>query len=97
MRLLCERAGNLAVLERLHATGMIVHQSDYHHRYPFDWRTKQPVILRATKQWFADLTQTSLDAENALENVEMIPDSARSRLRSMLQSRTDWCTLPREI
>lgn len=32
----------------------IVHKEDYVHSYPYDWRTKQPIILRASKQWFID-------------------------------------------
>ena len=60
-------------------------------RYPFDWRTKKPVMLRATKQWFADLSDVAPHAQAALEDVQMIPASGRNRLHSMLESRTDWC------
>ena len=41
-----------SALELLQDSGNLVHEHDYVHRYPHDWRTKKPVILRATKQWF---------------------------------------------
>ena len=48
--------GNLAVIEYLKDKHVLYHQSDYVHRYPHDWRTKGPVITRATKQWFANVS-----------------------------------------
>jgi len=47
--------GNNAAIELLRAAGCLVHQAPYKHRYPYDWRTKKPVIFRATEQWFATL------------------------------------------
>lgn len=83
--------GNDAVVAQLETQGSIAHQHEYKHRYPFDWRTKKPVMLRATKQWFADLSDVAPHAQAALDDVEMIPASGRNRLHSMLESRTDWC------
>lgn len=47
--------GNAAVIEALREAGVVLHSFKYKHRYPYDWRTKQPVIIRATKQWFANV------------------------------------------
>lgn len=44
-----------AVLDALEAAGHLLHSESYSHRYPYDWRTKQPVIIRATEQWFAQV------------------------------------------
>jgi isoleucyl-tRNA synthetase len=77
------------------------------HSYPYDWRTKQPVMLRATEQWFVNLAAAdhSDDSgeggggrglrEQALANFEqdvhVIPDGGRNRLRAMLYGRSEWC------
>ena len=83
--------GNDAVVAQLESQGSIAHQHEYTHRYPFDWRTKKPVMLRATQQWFADLSDVAPHAQAVLDDVHMIPASGRNRLHSMLESRTDWC------
>lgn len=84
-------AGNEAVLARLEATGVAAHREDYEHRYPYDWRTRKPVIMRATEQWFADLAEVAPAAEAALSTVTMVPETGRQRLTAMLRSRADWC------
>ena len=47
--------GNAAALQMLCASGHVLHTERITHRYPYDWRTKQPVLIRATKQWFANV------------------------------------------
>lgn len=61
------------------------------HRYPIDWRTKKPVIIRATEQWFADVESIKGPATAALAGVQFIPDSGKSRLESFISSRSQWC------
>jgi isoleucyl-tRNA synthetase len=61
------------------------------HKYPIDWRTKQPVIVRATEQWFADVDSLKLDALRSLETVNFIPSTGRHRLDSFVQGRSQWC------
>ncbi|OJD36821.1 isoleucyl-trna synthetase [Diplodia corticola] len=61
------------------------------HKYPIDWRTKQPVIIRATEQWFADVEEIKESALEALEHVEFHPKSARARLESFVRGRSQWC------
>jgi isoleucyl-tRNA synthetase len=83
--------GNQAVLELADATDSLIHSHAYQHSYPYDWRSKQPVIIRATKQWFADLEGIREGTLQALKNVTFIPESGRGRLESFLQTRTEWC------
>lgn len=63
----------------------------YEHKYPIDWRTKSPVIIRATSQWFADVDSIKAASLEALENVDFIPAAAKQRLESFIKSRNHWC------
>lgn len=83
--------GNAAVISVLQAAGAIVKEEDCVHSYPYDWRTKQPVVIRASKQWFINTATLKDKAKDALQKVRVIPESARSSLLSMLDRRTYWC------
>ena len=63
--------GNDAVIEGLRERKLLVHEVTLNHKYPYDWRTKKPVILRATAQWFGDLRVLKEDARRALANVHV--------------------------
>jgi isoleucyl-tRNA synthetase len=63
----------------------------YTHKYPIDWRTKQPVIIRATEQWFADVEHIKGDALRALDKVQYIPDTGKNRIQAFVQGRSQWC------
>ncbi|GBR48622.1 isoleucine--tRNA ligase [Neokomagataea thailandica] len=81
-----ERAGGAA-------TGLMA-RSKVLHSYPHSWRSKAPVIYRATPQWFIamDGEQRLRDkALKALDDVTFVPESARRRLTSMVEQRPDWC------
>jgi len=62
-------------------------------RYPHCWRTKKPVIFRATPQWFVRVDQDRLRerALEAVETTEWIPSWGEDRIRGMLEHRPDWC------
>ncbi|ROW07958.1 hypothetical protein VMCG_03655 [Cytospora schulzeri] len=81
--------GNTAVLEVLGSRVLHVHK--YQHKYPYDWRTKRPIIVRATAQWFADVAGIKEDALKALENVRFIPAGGKTRLESFVKGRSEWC------
>ncbi|KAL4111701.1 hypothetical protein PRIC1_003379 [Phytophthora ramorum] len=84
--------GNMAVIDLLKNSGNLLSIGEYHHRYPYDWRTKKPVILRATAQWFARLDALHARGKRVLEDsVNMVPPSARRRLEATLSSRHEWC------
>lgn len=81
--------GNAAVLELLAENVLHVHK--YQHKYPYDWRTKKPIIVRATAQWFADVAEIKEDALKALEDVRFIPSGGKTRLASFVKGRSEWC------
>ncbi|KAI1315672.1 hypothetical protein EDD11_000446 [Mortierella claussenii] len=83
--------GTAKVIEILSERGSLIQEQPYVHKYPYDWRTKKPVILRATSQWFANVGSIKEDALKAIENVKIVPESARRRLEGFVQSRTEWC------
>lgn len=82
-------SGSIEVLKVLGDDLLATHE--HKHKYPYDWRTKQPVIIRATEQWFADVRHVKDKALQALEEVRFIPNSGRSRLESFVKGRSEWC------
>lgn len=85
------KEGNQTVLQMLQAENLLVHQHSYKHKYPIDWRTKEPVIIRATAQWFADISKIKSDTLNALDRVTFQPETGKARLRSFVENRSEWC------
>lgn len=81
--------GNTKVLELLGDNALHVHK--YQHKYPYDWRSKQPIIVRATAQWFADVAGIKDEALRALDDVQFIPPSGKTRLQSFIKGRSEWC------
>ena len=83
--------GNLSVLDLLKERNALLKTQSYQHKYPYDWRSKLPVVIRATWQWFADLSGIKATALKALEEVEFIPEGGTERLASFVRSRSEWC------
>ena len=85
---------NPAIIRWLDERGMLVLQEDLNHSYPHCWRCHQPVIFRATNQWFVSMDDTGL-RERALEairdEVRFIPAWAVRRIGAMVADRPDWC------
>lgn len=71
--------------------GNVLFSHKYKHKYPYDWRTKLPVIIRATEQWFADVGHVKVDALENLQQVKFIPQSGKARLESFVTGRSEWC------
>jgi isoleucyl-tRNA synthetase len=92
---------NPKIVEFMRERGVLLFSENYDHRYPHCWRCKNPVIFRATPQWFISLDRVSKDdwgfslrtgAEREIkENVEWIPAWGRERMLNMFKNRTDWC------
>ena len=61
------------------------------HSYPYDWRTKKPVFLRASKQWFINTDKLKHQAMSVLESVEIQPDTAGNGFRGVVDRRPYWC------
>ncbi|BFZ53289.1 isoleucine-tRNA ligase [Savitreella phatthalungensis] len=84
--------GSRAVNSLLKTRGLLVAVQRYKHKYPYDWRTKQPVIVRSTAQWFASLAEIKPAAMAELEkSVTMIPRTGHARLHSYVRDRDEWC------
>ena len=84
-------AGNRMILDQLSHCGYILGQHQYEHRYPYDWRSKQPVLIRATEQWFANVGNIQGNALHALDTVTFIPSSGKTRLEAFVKNRAEWC------
>lgn len=83
--------GNKAVLEDLQGLEILLKREPYQHKYPYDWRTKKPVIFRATDQWFASVDGFREDAIDAIGKVKWVPTAGMNRITAMTESRSDWC------
>ncbi len=86
-------AVNQLVLKKLTAGGSLVQHRKITHSYPHCWRCKQPVIFRATFQWFLNVDHRHLRIKllKQIERVNWFPASSKERMRSMLLTRPDWC------
>ena len=83
--------GNTAVLELLSQNKAVLAIHEHVHKYQYDWRSKQPIIIRATEQWFANVGEVREPALRSLETVRFIPQSGRERLSSFVLRRSEWC------
>ena len=83
--------GSDSVIRLLKERGRLLHTERYVHRYPYDWRSKTPVITRCTEQWFARLDSLQSDALNAIADVQFTPEAGRGRLAAMISGRKEWC------
>ncbi len=79
------------IVEELERCGTLLKSSDYSHSYPHCWRCDSPVIFRATKQWFVDLTEFTEQALAEVDEVRWVPHWGRPRIRGMMEGRPDWC------
>ena len=61
------------------------------HQYPHCWRCKEPVLFRATEQWFCSVNGFKDEAIKAIEDVEWIPGWGEERIKGMVRDRSDWC------
>jgi len=84
---------NKAIIKHLTETGHILKMQEINHSYPHDWRSKTPVIFRATEQWFirmegGDLREKTL---KVIDEINFIPAWGKNRIGSMMETRPDWC------
>ncbi|WP_165056267.1 MULTISPECIES: isoleucine--tRNA ligase [unclassified Adlercreutzia] len=85
---------NPVIIEWLRGQGTLVAKQEINHSYPHCWRCHEPVIFRATDQWFVSMDKNSLreDALHAIgSEVTWIPEWAKNRIGSMVADRPDWC------
>ena len=82
---------NKAVVEALDKVGALQKLSFVTHSYPHDWRTKKPVIYRATAQWFASIETFRDELLGAIKETKFTPAWGETRLYNMVRDRGDWC------
>lgn len=83
---------NKVIGEALDKNGMLYKLEFITHSYPHDWRTKKPIIFRATPQWFCKIDPIREELLKEIEsNVEWLPEWGMVRLHNMIKDRKDWC------
>ncbi|MBE0596513.1 MAG: isoleucine--tRNA ligase, partial [Desulfuromonadales bacterium] len=86
-------AANQAVVEKLQEVGALLKVGKVTHSYPHCWRCKQPIVFRATEQWFISMEANGLrqKALTQINDVQWIPRWGRERIFGMIENRPDWC------
>ncbi len=80
-----------AIMADMKENGSLMLYDPIVHSYPHDWRTKKPVIFRATPQWFASIDPIKDEILNAIKNVNWNPSWGDIRISNMIKDRHDWC------
>ena len=82
---------NKAVLKIIEANGSLLKHAVFTHSYPHDWRTKKPLIFRATDQWFCSIEPIRKELLDAIHKVKWYPAWGETRMVNMIKDRGDWC------
>ena len=83
---------NKEIIEDMKKSGHLIHYNKFTHSYPHDWRSKKPVIYRATEQWFISVDESDIrkNALEALKDIEFVPEWGKNRINAMIETRPDW-------
>ncbi len=84
---------NPVIVKDLEDKGYLIAKGEITHSYPHCWRCKNPIIFRATEQWFISVDANDLRKKvmDEIEKVEWIPSWGKNRISSMVEERPDWC------
>ena len=82
---------NVAILADIKESGALLGVQKIVHQYPHCWRCKNPIIYRATEQWFASVKEMTDKAVKACDEIEWIPAWGKERMVAMIRERNDWC------
>ena len=83
---------NKVITQKLDELGVLLKLKFITHQYPHDWRTKKPIIFKATSQWFCSIDKIRDGILNEIENnVKWHPSWGKTRLYNMIKDRGDWC------
>ncbi|MBM4065025.1 MAG: isoleucine--tRNA ligase [Planctomycetes bacterium] len=87
------KKGNDSITNRLETAGALLYKTNFVHSYPHCWRCKEPVIFRATEQWFVNLDYNNLRQRvlDEIKRTKWIPSWGESRMTGMISERPDWC------
>ena len=81
---------NKDIIAHLAETGALLQQEDITHSYPHDWRSKKPIIFRATPQWFCSVEAFRTELLEAVDNTKFYSEWGKPRLYNMIRDRGDW-------
>ncbi|WP_049409610.1 isoleucine--tRNA ligase [Staphylococcus pettenkoferi] len=81
---------NKPITDLLKENGSLLKLDFITHSYPHDWRTKKPVIFRATPQWFASIEKVRQDILDAIEETHFKVDWGKTRIYNMIRDRGEW-------
>ncbi|MBA4537591.1 isoleucine--tRNA ligase [Bacillus aquiflavi] len=84
-------AANKPITEKLDEVGALLKLSFITHSYPHDWRSKKPIIFRATSQWFASIKDFRDKLLSVIKDTKFVPAWGETRLYNMVRDRGDWC------
>ena len=82
---------NKAILADMVESGALFASKEFEHEYPHCWRCKNPIIFRATPQWFCSVDAFKDDAVAACQGVQWLPEWGGDRMEQMIRERADWC------
>lgn len=82
---------NKKIIEWLEENKYLLHKQKLNHSYPHCWRCKNPIIFRATEQWFCSVDKFKEKAVEEAQKVEWIPGWGEERIANMIRERADWC------
>lgn len=82
---------NKEVLVMLNEVNALLKSKEIVHSYPHDWRTKKPVIFRATPQWFCSIDKIRDKLLEEIDKVNWVPSWGNIRMHNMIKDRGDWC------
>lgn len=80
-----------AIAKHLTDNGYMFYVKRIKHQYPHCWRCKEPILFRATEQWFCSVNNFRKEALREIEKVNFIPQWGKERMASMVRDRSDWC------
>ena len=83
--------GNEISLAKMKETNTLLKVSKFTHSYPHDWRTKKPLIQRATDQWFCSIDSIRESLLNEIHKTNWYPSWGEIRMTNMIKDRDDWC------
>ena len=83
--------GNDLLIAMLKDSGALLANNKIVHSYPYCWRSKTPLLYRATEQWFCSVDGFRKEALAEIDKVSWIPERGRNRIYKMVEDRGDWC------
>ena len=84
-------AANKVIAKDLEESGALFALEKIVHQYPHCWRCKNPVLFRATEQWFCSVKDFKAETVKAISDVQWIPEWGEDRIKGMVNDRSDWC------